>query len=101
MVFDGSEDDVAGNVDGRITGYLNGEEFDTAVGADQMGAHTGDNAIGGVNGASSLADGATLNSGGFAGTIDEVSLYSIALDDPNDDGDRGDSRVLDHFVAPP
>ncbi len=63
-----------------------------------MGAHTGDNAIGGLNGAMSLADGVALNSGGgFAGTIDDVSLYNIALDDPDGDEDRGDSRVLDHF----
>ena len=98
MVFDASENEALGDFDGRITGYLNGEEFDSQIGADRFYAHGNDIGIGGVAGGTLLADGV---GGGinFAGSIDEVAMYSYPLDDPDDDGDFGDSRVLAHFEA--
>ncbi|MCZ6794095.1 MAG: hypothetical protein O7J95_10845, partial [Planctomycetota bacterium] len=98
MVFVATEDDVFGNLDGRITGYLNGEEFETQLGADRLYQHTNDNAIGGLAGNTLLEDG-TRGGGNFTGAIDEVAIYNLALDDPNGDGDLGDSRVFDHFQA--
>ena len=100
LVFDASDDDVFGDFDGRITGYLDGEEVDTLPGADRLYAHPGGVAIGAVAGWTRLADGNRKRGGGFfAGRIDEVALYDYLLDDPDDDGDRSDSRVLDHFLA--
>ncbi len=101
MVFVASEDEIFGNFDGRITGYLNGEEIGTEFGADRLYAHSNANAIGTVAGGQALlADGTNVASGGFfIGTIDEVAHYNLALDDPNLDGNTDDSRVEAHFLA--
>ena len=96
-------DDEPGNFDGRISGYLDGEEFEVVPGADLLYGHTNDNAIGGLAGQALLADGSQVagvaGGGFFAGAIDEVAIYNIALDDPDGDGDLGDSLVADHFLA--
>ena len=71
------------------------------MGADRLYDHTGDAAIGGIDGNTLLPDLTNPGDDGanFAGSIDEVAVYNLALDDPDDDGDFGDSRVLDHFLA--
>jgi hypothetical protein len=100
LVFDASENDVFSDFDGRITGYLDGVEFDTALGADQLYAHGDDVAIGGIHQNTLFPDFTNpVDGGNFAGIIDEVALYDIALDDPDGDEDRSDSRVLDHYLA--
>ncbi len=99
MVFKASENDVFGDRDGRITGYLNGEEFKTVPGADRLFAHSDDIAIGGVAGNTYLHNYQGTSTAFFTGTIDEVALYDYALDDPNGDGDRSDSRVAAHYRA--
>lgn len=100
MVFESSDDGTFGDFDGRITGYLNGEEFETATGADRLFAHGNDTAIGGINQNVRLHDNSTMSDGGnFLGYIDEVALYAFALDDPDGDGDRSDSRVEAHYRA--
>ena len=42
---------------------------------------------------------APTGDGYFNGRIDETAVYAYALDDPNLDGDRTDSRVMAHFLA--
>lgn len=56
MVFDASENEDFGDFDGRVTGYLDGEEFDTQIGADLMNNHTDDTAIGAASAQTKLAD---------------------------------------------
>lgn len=101
MVFDASENEEFGDFDGRVTGYLDGEEFETQIGADLMNNHTDDTAIGAASAQTKLADDTEIRGGGqfFQGTIDEVAIYDSLLDDPDDDGDFADSRVLDHYMA--
>ncbi len=100
MVLDASENDVFGDFDGRITGYLDGEEFETAEGADQLYGHGNNISIGSVENNTFFPDGSNPTNGAyFTGIIDEVAVYNSLLDDPDDDGDFSDSRVLDHFLA--
>jgi len=100
LVLDGSDDGVFGDLDGRITGYLNGSPIGTAEGVDRLYGHGNDGCIGGIVENTRFHDNSTLTDGGnVEGTIDEVALYSFPLDDPNDDGDREDSRILDHYLA--
>ncbi len=100
MVFAASENEIFGDFDGRVTGYLNGEEFATRSGADQLYNHGDDGAIGGVWTNARFHNGFTLDDGGnLIGVIDEVALYSVPLDDPNGDNDRSDSRIPIHYAA--
>lgn len=100
MVVEASQNATLGDFDGRITGYLNGEEFDTVEGADQLYSHGDDGCIGAIQQNTRYHDGTTQASGAwFWGFIDEVAIYGTLLDDPDGDGDRTDSRVEAHYEA--
>ncbi len=60
-------------------GYLNGEQFGSGAGS-QLWSHSGGIGLGSINGGTRFHDGLTPNSGsGFAGAIDEVTIYNDAL----------------------
>ncbi len=100
LVLDASDDAEFGDFDGRLTGYLDGVEFASETGADQLYSHGDDGAIGGIHVNTLFPDVTNPGDGGsFTGWIDEVAAYAVPLDDPDDDGDRSDSRVLAHFAA--
>ena len=73
--------DVSGTT-GSLTGYLNGEPFDQASGVGRLFAATGAGGIGAMVDATRFHSDpftATGNGYWFTGTIDEVSLYNLAL----------------------
>ena len=89
LVFE--EDIGEGNFDGGITGYLNGEKFGEATGANQLRNHTDAVAIGRRNSEVSFHD-LIVNNGGtpaifgssdhffyYDGWLDEFALYNVAL----------------------
>ena len=92
--------DDGGEADGRITGYLNGVEFDSEGGVDTLFNHLKDTGVGAIvtetriNRFEVPADGAA-----FQGVIDDVVIYDYPLDDPDGDEDRADGRVLEHFQS--
>ncbi len=99
MVFAATtENDLFGDFDGRITGYLNGELFDEVIGADQLYNHSDDIAFGNVAGSTLDKSGLGIT-GVFSGIIDEAAWYDYLLDDPDADGDPADSRVAVHYEA--
>ncbi len=98
MVFEATMvNETFGDFDGRITGYLDGNMFDEATGTDQLYTHTGDVCIGDTINNDTLDKTATQLQLPFNGIIDEVAWYDHLLDDPNGDGDLGDSRVAAHY----
>ena len=89
LVFE--EDIGEGNFDGGITGYLNGEKFGEATGANQLRNHSDDIGIGRRNNEVSFHD-LIVNNGGtptiftssdhlfyYDGWLDEFALYNVAL----------------------
>ncbi|MFC3120028.1 calcium-binding protein [Agaribacter flavus] len=67
---------------GAFRAYLNGNEFDTANSQGmQLYTHNDGIAIGGINSATKMHDGTTSGDAFFAGTVDEVMLWSRVLDD--------------------
>lgn len=100
FVLDGDPDDNDGTDDGIVRGYLNGELIDAITGAGNLRAHGNNTAAMGIFENVRYADGATQGDGAnVAGYLDELALYNIKLDDPNDDDDLSDSRVLVHYNA--
>jgi hypothetical protein len=103
LVFVSSAPETAGtygDFDGRITGHLDGVQFGTREGADQLYSHGNDTGIGAINENVRLHDDTTQGDGAnFLGRIDEVAMYDYALDDPNGDGDTSDSRIPAHLAA--
>ncbi|MFC1805604.1 PEP-CTERM sorting domain-containing protein [Planctomycetota bacterium] len=100
FVLDGDPDGNDGSDDGFVRGYLDGELIAAIAGAGNLRGHANNTAAMGIWENVRYADGATQGDGAnVAGWLDELALYNILLDDPNNDGDLSDSRVLDHFNA--
>lgn len=100
FVLDGDPDNDNSTDDGSVRGYLNAVSLGSATPAGNLRAHGNDGAATGIDENVRYADGSTQGNGAnFAGFIDELALYNLKLDDPNDDGDLSDSRVQAHFFA--
>jgi len=100
FVLDGDPDGNNGTDDGSVRGYLNAVSIGSATPAGNLRAHGDDGAAIGINQNTVYADGSTAGNGAnFGGFVDELALYNLKLDDPNDDGNLTDSRVLAHYDA--
>lgn len=100
--------------EGTLTGYLDGAPFGTGTGVGQLFNHGDDVGIGGMDTNTLLVDGSNPGGDGlfFAGVIDELALYNIALDQetimahalieprdpPGDFNDDGEMNLADFEI---
>ena len=89
FVMDG---DPSGNMEGTLTGYLNGKKIGEVSGVHLLYNHSGNIAFGNKWGTTVTHEGNSWGSGGmgFNGVIDDAAFYSIAL---------SEEQVVDHFEA--
>jgi len=89
FVMDG---DPSGNMEGTLTGYLNGKKIGEVSGVHLLYNHGGNIAFGNKWGTTVTHEGNSWGSGGmgFTGVIDDASFYSTAL---------SEEQVVDHFEA--
>ena len=78
FVMDG---DPSGELEGTLTGYLNGREIGQVSGIHLLYNHADDAALGNLytNAVTHVGDAAGSNGMGFTGVIDDASFYSSAL----------------------
>jgi len=80
LVLDGNPDGDSSTNDGTLNGFFNGVKFGVAELAGVLHKHAGGIAIGGVTQRTRYKDASTAADGAnFAGVIDEVAVYNMAL----------------------
>ena len=89
FVMDG---DSSGNMEGTLTGYLNGKKIGEVSGIDLLYNHSGNIAFGNKWQNIVTHEGTSMGSGGmgFTGVIDDAAFYSIALTE---------EQVVKHFES--